>query len=537
MQLYISKLHLKNFKRHQDLTCSFGKGFNVITGGNYQGKSTTLQGILFAMFGSSAVPGGAEVIKHNGEHNPKVTLDLTDGTDIYQITRTLNGATLFKNGESVAKGTTVVTQDVEKLTGLSKKYFQRLKYSRQSETAALVDMSTTELSTTVETLSGVSLINQVIVKAKENVKNIQAKIEGIGETMVSDTQAETAREELDQIKFTLPNHKTDLKEVKEQVKITLDLTASRRELWVTEVEKERTYKSQQDNINIWTNELEESVKVVAYVHAEAKQHKITLDYEFAQMCEKRQEELTSYIEETVAYDVKLESLVKEEARHKEYVSSLGEKVSEHIALLNDGIEDDTLAAQEDYDKFNTKLLQMEQNIIHANNLITKSFCSACGRTYDVDEEELANLKEQAAAMTERYKTRQTQLRQKSVHLMECKKKGVDNLVHKSDIQTLDKAINLERTALEKAQEQLKEMGDNEPEQRVISEIKEQLVEFKEMERKTRQMLDALSAEAYKNKILKQKLEECEELAPGDPAKAEMEMNESVQTLLDLEGRK
>ena len=54
----LERLHLLNFKKHEELLVDLSEGgLTVIRGPNWAGKSTVLQGIMFALFGPGAVPG------------------------------------------------------------------------------------------------------------------------------------------------------------------------------------------------------------------------------------------------------------------------------------------------------------------------------------------------------------------------------------------------------------------------------------------------------------------------------------------------
>ena len=50
-------LTLHNFKKHEYLSVDFTGGTNGVYGHNYRGKTTILNGILFALGGTSHVPG------------------------------------------------------------------------------------------------------------------------------------------------------------------------------------------------------------------------------------------------------------------------------------------------------------------------------------------------------------------------------------------------------------------------------------------------------------------------------------------------
>lgn len=51
----IAHLKLTNFRRHRSAEFNFGSGLAAITGGNENGKSTIVEGMAYAIFGTRAL--------------------------------------------------------------------------------------------------------------------------------------------------------------------------------------------------------------------------------------------------------------------------------------------------------------------------------------------------------------------------------------------------------------------------------------------------------------------------------------------------
>jgi len=56
----INSITLTNFKQHENLTINFGAGFTAIRGSNESGKSTLLQALAYALFGTKALTDSLE---------------------------------------------------------------------------------------------------------------------------------------------------------------------------------------------------------------------------------------------------------------------------------------------------------------------------------------------------------------------------------------------------------------------------------------------------------------------------------------------
>lgn len=163
----LKSLKLTNFKKHQSLQIDFKEGLNLIVGANYSGKSTILHGILFALFGPSAVPGGSALVTSRAGGNVKAELDFTDEFEIdYTVTRTKSQVRLYADGELVATSATAVANEIEHILGMSKRRFLQLRYGEQGDVKALMTLGAGELHNIVEEVGGVGLVNEVIDKAK-----------------------------------------------------------------------------------------------------------------------------------------------------------------------------------------------------------------------------------------------------------------------------------------------------------------------------------------------------------------------------------
>lgn len=176
--MQLLSLSTVNFKKLGTFQCDFTLGLNVIAGDNAQGKSTTLQAIEAALFGTTVVPGKKENIATWGQTKFSIELrfKLHPGNEFYILTRTGTSAKLvrdwhtqvgeIKEPEIVANGTNPVTLMIEDLLGLSGKDWNLFVQSKQGSSAGILDFGAAALNRKVEEFAGVDLIDKVQAEAQ-----------------------------------------------------------------------------------------------------------------------------------------------------------------------------------------------------------------------------------------------------------------------------------------------------------------------------------------------------------------------------------
>ena len=64
--MQINRLHLRNFRQHEDTELELGAGLTGIIGPNGAGKTTILEAIAWAMYGMPAARGSRDTIRRRG---------------------------------------------------------------------------------------------------------------------------------------------------------------------------------------------------------------------------------------------------------------------------------------------------------------------------------------------------------------------------------------------------------------------------------------------------------------------------------------
>jgi exonuclease SbcC len=176
----LQALRLKNFKKHADLSVQFSSGLNLITGPNYAGKSSILHGVLYALWGPTAVPGGSAVVQRQGGEQVEVELTLSLRNEQYRVLRKGQSATLFRGDQRIATSALNVSAELQEVLGLDKNLFLLLKYGEQGETKALLTLGAAELNKIIEKVGAVELVDQVIEQCGTISTVCQGQLLGLG---------------------------------------------------------------------------------------------------------------------------------------------------------------------------------------------------------------------------------------------------------------------------------------------------------------------------------------------------------------------
>jgi DNA repair protein SbcC/Rad50 len=142
----------------------FLPGQNYIFGQNWQGKSSIVDAIGFALFGLDVFPkkvagtaGSADHLVNEDCDKATVKLDFVLNDELYTIERTLPGrqVTLKKGDVVAASGTKTVAEKLNSLLSVDVRLFQNIFYSDQDELRKSLDFSPEERRVFIERLLGV----------------------------------------------------------------------------------------------------------------------------------------------------------------------------------------------------------------------------------------------------------------------------------------------------------------------------------------------------------------------------------------------
>ena len=159
----------------KDISIDFKSGLNVIMGGNGSGKSSILEYLSYALFGSIALR--SPLKEYPEGFYVSITL-LIDDT-LYRLDRRVKACSLLEhNGESyveIVRGTTPVNNKIKELLGYDYSIYLLTNFIRQHDLLNLTSSSPTQLLNLIEYVSGLS--SSYRLEAELKLRRKEAKIE------------------------------------------------------------------------------------------------------------------------------------------------------------------------------------------------------------------------------------------------------------------------------------------------------------------------------------------------------------------------
>jgi DNA repair exonuclease SbcCD ATPase subunit len=200
-----TSVHLTNFRKLRDFSCQFTSGLVAIRALNESGKSTLLEALAYALFGSDALREPLDDVVTWGEKpsSLKVEVEFSINTTKLRVTRGKSGAEIYADGQLVATGQKEVTRFIEGLLGAPPKVAGKLMLANQASLRGALSEGPTATAQLIEQLSNFALIDEIIqlvqeklpcgntAAAEQQVKTLAAQVaQGVPPAL--DTSASTA---------------------------------------------------------------------------------------------------------------------------------------------------------------------------------------------------------------------------------------------------------------------------------------------------------------------------------------------------------
>ena len=185
----IEQIELENWKTHGFSRLNFVKGTNILIGQMGAGKSSVLDAVSFALFGTfpsiarrSVNTSG--IIRNRPEQKEaaSVKLHLVINGDRYVVRRSLSlnrpaKATLEKNGAYVQSQPERVTEEIKKILKIDYDLFSRAIYSEQNGLEYFLNLTPTVRKKQIDELLGLDKF----AMAQENAASVMRKIKDLAE--------------------------------------------------------------------------------------------------------------------------------------------------------------------------------------------------------------------------------------------------------------------------------------------------------------------------------------------------------------------
>jgi DNA repair exonuclease SbcCD ATPase subunit len=198
----LKKANLQNFRKHTALDVVFTEGLNVIRAPNEGGKTTTLEAIAYALFGSKVLRDGLDNTVTWGQptNSLKVTVEYGD----YVITRSKKGAEVLSMGQVFVTGQSEVTAFCEKLIGADGATAANLMFSNQMGLRGVLTNGPKATAQLIEDLGEFDLFDRIIDAAQhklplgaatvqaDRLQRLTAELEGLAMPTAPDAAAHEA---------------------------------------------------------------------------------------------------------------------------------------------------------------------------------------------------------------------------------------------------------------------------------------------------------------------------------------------------------
>ncbi len=186
--MIIHSLKLKNYRKYKDEFIEFPEGLFGIVGNNGAGKTSLIEALAWAIYGTKGSKTEKELIKREEadlDSDCSVELEFTLGSDSYRVLRELRGrrqtaySALIMNNQPQVEGINAVTQYLSNKLGMDYNSFFTSIFTKQKELDALSDLTPATRKKRILKLLRIDSIDVAIKKLRADKKDSDKIIEGI----------------------------------------------------------------------------------------------------------------------------------------------------------------------------------------------------------------------------------------------------------------------------------------------------------------------------------------------------------------------
>ncbi|EDP74227.1 AAA family ATPase [Hydrogenivirga sp. 128-5-R1-1] len=386
--MILKSLYLENFLAHEETKLNFAEnGITVLIGDNGAGKSSILEAIQFALYGSSSKGNISQLVKW-GRKKAKIELEFIKNGSEYKIEReiVLTGkshsqtAVVYKKekGNYRLYYQKNINKELPKITGITQKTFLNSILVKQGEIEGLLELTPKKRAQVFEELLEMSLYQLLSEKYGEKRRQIEKEINAVQSSLPDEKEI---KEKLSQLKEEKNSLEGKIKKLKSQQK-----------------ELEEKLKEEKNKLNSYQKEKEENLKKLTKI--KTLEEKINfINKEIAEKQQKlkeieEKEKLLPELEKKYNLLKEKENLLKQllEAKSlQERLSNLLEKEKEHEKKKQ--IYEKYKETAEKYEEYKEKLKKINENLNQLTKL--KGELNALTQQIDKTKEILRETKQKA----------------------------------------------------------------------------------------------------------------------------------------------
>ena len=215
----VRSLSIRNYRSIKELDVNFPEsGLIGIVGHNGAGKSSLLESIGWALYGTQAIRGKADGLTTIGTKGKcKVIMEFDHGEGgPYLIERTLKDAKLKRGGKEIAVMTSGVNSMVEKLLNMDYRAFYTSIFTKQGGLSSFTDMTASQRQETVERLLEVSKVKDARITIGTEARALENRLHGKRVAIQSEEGIIDKIAELKEIIGQLKNRENELEKLKKE---------------------------------------------------------------------------------------------------------------------------------------------------------------------------------------------------------------------------------------------------------------------------------------------------------------------------------
>lgn len=399
----IRSIALKNWKTHKDTKLDFSKGTNILIGQMGAGKSSLMDAISFALFGTfPAIHHKRVSVSRLIRNRPKqessgsVRLEMDINGESYVITRELSlsgkaTATIERNGAYLQSQPERVTEEIERILKVDYDLFSKAIYSEQNQLDYFLDLRASDRKKQIDGLLGLDKF----ATAQENTTSLINRVRDLvleSERMVREFDIVKSSAELKDLRDSLDLLEKERIQAEKSIRLLNDeksktqAQANRlREMQNKKIALSREIEGLKGRLDLLESEIRktEQQKLPAKKDALAEKLLLSKELDLTKSKERQQADAERSLHSQMAkFDAELSAFRKEKSELERIDSQLGkeqkESVSRRIAQCNESI--DGLAVEAAHSK--SIMLEAEKQLKELKGHISK--CPICERDLDPD---------------------------------------------------------------------------------------------------------------------------------------------------------
>lgn len=184
--MYLRNIQLENYRRFKEAELEFPDGIVGIIGNNGVGKSTLMEAIAWALFGTDASRTSKDQIKSIFARKMdacRVILDFEMNGDNFEVVRELKGASnsldasVIVNKKVVARGNNPVNELIEKTLDMGYQAFMTSFYAKQRELNTLSDFQPYKRKELLARMLGIETVDSALKNLRSDKRELELRLD------------------------------------------------------------------------------------------------------------------------------------------------------------------------------------------------------------------------------------------------------------------------------------------------------------------------------------------------------------------------